>query len=41
MNTEDYTFYKNTGYRNTRNRKRILILDIYDDGGVEKRYIIE
>ena len=30
MNTEDYTFYNNTGYRNTRNRKQILILDVDD-----------
>ena len=33
MNTEDYTFYKNTGYRNTRNRKQILILDVNDSAG--------
>jgi len=33
MNTDDYTFYNNTGYRNTRNRKQILILDISDFGG--------
>jgi len=33
MNTDDYTFYKNTGYRNTRNRKQILILDVNDSAG--------
>ena len=33
MNTEDYTFYNNTGYRNTRNRKQILILDVWDNNG--------
>jgi hypothetical protein len=31
MNTEDYNYYKNSGFRNTRNRKRILILDVDDN----------
>ena len=31
MNTGDYNYYKNSGYRNTRNRKHILILDVDDD----------
>jgi len=30
MDTEDYNYYKNTGPRNTRNRKQILILDVND-----------
>jgi hypothetical protein len=30
MDTTDYTFYKNNGFRNTRNRKQILILDVDD-----------
>jgi hypothetical protein len=32
MNTDEYNYYKNTGFRNTRNRKRILILDVDDTG---------
>ena len=30
MDTEQYQFYKNAQYRNTRNKKRILILDVDD-----------
>lgn len=30
MNTDNYNYYKNAGYRNTRNHKRILILDVDD-----------
>lgn len=33
MNTDDYTFYKNNGFRNTRNEKKTLILDIDDSDG--------
>jgi hypothetical protein len=30
MNTDNFNYYKNTGFRNTRNRKQILILDVDD-----------
>ena len=30
MDTDQYQFYKNAQYRNTRNKKRILILDVDD-----------
>ena len=38
MDTTDYTFYKNNGFRNTRNRKQILILDV-DDSDIGADYL--
>ena len=33
MDTGQYQFYKNAQYRNTRNEKKTLIVDINDTGG--------
>ena len=33
MDTEQYQFYKNAQYRNTRNEKKTLIVDIDDSDG--------
>ena len=38
MNTDDFNYYKNTGFRNTRNRKRILILDV-DDSAADASHL--
>ena len=38
MNTDNFNYYKNTGFRNTRNRKQILILDV-DDSNADDTHL--